>query len=87
MAFGDRHPVDGAVILDFGGRCYAIGAILDGMATKNGNPARGARYNSALRYVEMKKQQGKDCIAVVVSEDGTVDVLPEPENEDERNLT
>jgi hypothetical protein len=33
------------------GRCHAVGAILDGRATADGRPARGASYNSALRYV------------------------------------
>jgi len=66
--------IDGAVLLDAEGRCHAIGAILDGRATTAGRPARGARYNSALRYVG---DAGCPTLAVVVSEDGRVDVLPE----------
>jgi hypothetical protein len=67
--------IDGALLLDAEGRCHAVGAILDGRATGAGRPARGARYNSALRYVA-----GAACptLAVVVSEDGRVDVLPDP---------
>ena len=67
-------PIDGAVLLGLDGKCYAIGAILDGMATSQGDPARGARFNSALRYVACHK---KPCLAIVVSEDGGVDLLPD----------
>lgn len=66
-------PIDGAVLLDQHGCCYAIGVILDGMATNAGDTTRGARYNSALRYV---KSTSHPCLAVVVSEDGGVDLLP-----------
>ena len=64
--------IDGAVLLDPEGYCYSIGVILDGRASGRGNSARGARYNSALRYVESSDYP---CLAVVVSEDGLVDVI------------
>ncbi|TDN39070.1 hypothetical protein E4631_12095 [Hymenobacter sp. UV11] len=64
--------IDGAVLLDPDGYCYSIGVILDGVATGNGNGTRGARYNSAMRYVESSPYP---CLVVVVSEDGMVDVL------------
>ena len=64
--------IDGAVLLDPEGYCYSIGVILDGRASGRGNSARGARYNSALRYVESSDYP---CLAVVVSEDGMVDVI------------
>lgn len=67
-------PIDGAVLLNAKGTCYAVGTILDGMATSAGNPARGARYNSALRYVEAS---GGPCLAIVISEDGGVDFIPD----------
>jgi hypothetical protein len=66
--------IDGAVLLDPTGTCYAIGVILDGLATEKGNPARGARFNSAVRYVGTPK---KACMAIVVSEDGGVDLVPD----------
>jgi len=66
-------PIDGAVILSPKGTCYAIGAILDGMAIEAGDPGRGARYNSALRYVGSSKHR---CMAIVVSEDGGVTFIP-----------
>jgi hypothetical protein len=67
-------PIDGAVLLDAKGTCYAIGVILDGMATDAGNSARGARYNSAIRYVMSSKHPS---LAVIVSEDGGVEFFPD----------
>ncbi|GAB2850615.1 DNA integrity scanning protein DisA nucleotide-binding domain protein [Hymenobacter ruber] len=64
--------IDGAVLLDPEGYCYSIGVILDGRASGRGDGTRGARYNSALRYVESSDYP---CIAIVVSEDGMVDVI------------
>lgn len=71
-----RHvtPIDGAVLLSPDGCCHAIGLILDGIASGKGDPSRGARYNSAVRYVESTKAP---CLAVVVSEDGRVDYVPD----------
>lgn len=71
---GSLTPIDGAVLLTPKGTCYAIGVILDGMATELGNPARGARYNSAIRYVCSSKSP---TLAVVVSEDGGLDFFPD----------
>ena len=62
------------MILSPEGICYAIGAILDGLATDEGDPSRGARYNSAVRYV---KSSQVNCLAVVVSEDGGTTFLPD----------
>jgi len=67
-------PIDGAILLDSHGFCHAIGVILDGDATNRGDPARGARFNSAIRYVESVKDRAP-ALAVVVSEDGGVDFV------------
>ena len=64
--------IDGAVLLDPEGYCYSIGVILDGKASGNGDSTRGARYNSAVRYVA---SSAHPCMAIVVSEDGMVDVI------------
>lgn len=64
--------IDGAVLLDCEATCHAVGVILDGTATKAGDPARGARYNSALRYVNSTSEP---TMCVVVSEDGYVDLV------------
>jgi len=68
-------PIDGAIILDPTGICYAIGTILDGNATQHGDPGRGARYNSAVRYYESASMP---CLVAVVSSDGGVDFFPNP---------
>jgi protoheme ferro-lyase len=47
---------------------------LDGLASKKGTPARGARYNSAIRYAETSHYP---CMAIVVSEDGSIDLVPD----------
>ena len=65
--------IDGAVLIEPTGMCHAIGAILDGLATDKGDSSRGARFNSALRYANSSKYP---CLAVVVSEDGWIDLLP-----------
>jgi hypothetical protein len=65
--------IDGAVLIGPDTTCYAIGVILDGIASKKGSSSRGARYNSAIRYTE-----GRDeCLAIVVSVDGSVDLIPD----------
>lgn len=64
--------IDGAVLIDPESYCYSIGVILDGTASGRGSSTRGARYNSALRYVESSPYP---CMAIVVSEDGLVDIL------------
>ena len=65
--------IDGAVLIEPSGLCHAIGAILDGIATEKGDSSRGARYNGALRYVHSSQYP---VLAVVVSEDGWIDLLP-----------
>lgn len=64
--------IDGAVLIGPDATGFAIGTILDGRSQGTGDPARGARYNSALRYVLSSEAP---CLAVVVSEDGRVDLL------------
>ncbi len=63
--------IDGAVLLDLDAKCYAIGVILDGMASDSGDPTRGSRYNSTIRYAESHG----DCVAVVISNDGMIDFI------------
>lgn len=66
--------IDGAVLLTPDGVCHAVGVILDGVATGAGDPSRGSRYNSAVRYTEASTAP---CLTVIVSEDGMIDVYPE----------
>ena len=48
--------------------------ILDGTATGQGDPARGSRFNSAVRY---QKTVPDDALLVVISDDGTADLIPD----------
>jgi len=66
--------IDGAVLLTPDGTCHAVGVILDGLATGEGDPGRGARYNSAVRYTAASTAP---CLTVIVSDDGMIDVHPE----------
>lgn len=75
---GHLTGIDGAVIVDVNGHCHAIGAILDGLASAHGDPGRGSRFNSAIRYVQSATERGISTLAVVVSEDGGVDLIPDP---------
>ena len=65
--------IDGTVIIDPHGVCHAIGVILDGPAGSECTPSRGARYNSGIRYVS---SSDTPRLAVVISDDQTVDVIP-----------
>jgi hypothetical protein len=70
--------IDGALLVDPLGTCYAAGVILDGNAIKGkGTSSRGARYNSAIRYVYgARKSTSKcECLAVVISKDETINMV------------
>ncbi|WP_442777612.1 hypothetical protein ACQUGU_12340 [Acinetobacter baumannii] len=66
--------IDGTILLDPYGICHAFGIILDGEANDKCTPSRGARYNSGVRYV---CSEGRRGLAIVVSDDKTVDIIPE----------
>ena len=68
--------VDGAVILGPDGRCHAFGVILDGVANEGGDRARGSRFNSAVRYQNMETAGSIGSMIIVISDDGTIDLLP-----------
>ena len=65
--------IDGTILLDPHGICHAIGVILDGDATSDCTPSRGSRFNSGLRYINAR---GARRLAIVVSDDHTVDIIP-----------
>ncbi len=67
--------IDGAVLLDTNSICYAIGVILDGLATDKGDSSRGARYNSAIRYYENFSGEAP-LLIVIISEDGMINLIP-----------
>lgn len=68
--------IDGAIMADLQGTCIAVGAILDGWSVIQGNPGRGARYNSVSNYIHVvkKKYECEDIFAVIFSEDKMINV-------------
>ncbi len=67
--------IDGAVIMDSCGKCYAIGTILDGSAEIVGERAHGARHNSVMRYIKTKHNEGIKGIGIIFSEDRTIKLI------------
>jgi hypothetical protein len=67
--------IDGAVLVDPSGCCHAIGVILDGTATGAGDRSRGARYNSAVKY--LASAGDTPTVILLVSEDGMINLLPD----------
>lgn len=65
--------MDGGILVDLQGNCHAVGVIVDGLACGRENPARGSRYNNAVRYLE---RGVPPTVIVVYSMDGGIDVLP-----------
>jgi hypothetical protein len=66
--------MDGAVLVDPQGLCHAIGVILDGTAHGRGDPARGSRFNNAVRYLDSERPP---AIVIVYSSDGVINILPQ----------
>lgn len=68
--------IDGAILSDLTGKCQAVGTILDGGIVEEGNPGRGARYNSVRNYIQCYKNEHPNitCFAVIFSEDGMLNV-------------
>lgn len=71
--------IDGAVFVDFTGRCQACGVILDGYFEPNechaGNRGRGSRFNSTRLYIDMFQHKDIPIIGVAKSEDGMLDIF------------
>ena len=65
--------IDGALLCDLSINCHAVGVILDGKSSASGDRGRGSRFNSALRYVSTSESP---AVALVVSDDGGLDLLP-----------
>ncbi|OYN76231.1 diadenylate cyclase [Mycolicibacterium sphagni] len=73
--FAKVTGIDGSVLVDPSGDCHAIGVILDGTATTAGDRSRGARYNSAVKYLA---STDTPTVILLVSEDGMINLLPKP---------
>jgi hypothetical protein len=66
--------IDGAILVDSRGNCHGLGVILDGTAEGGGDRSRGARYNSAVKYLA---SMACATVIVIVSEDGMINLLPD----------
>jgi hypothetical protein len=73
QAISGAMSIDGAIMLDPQGVCHGVGLILDGTVGPKEDPSRGARYNSVRRYIHGHA----NCVIVVVSEDGMINLLPD----------
>ncbi len=69
--------IDGALFMDINGTICGFGIIVDGEAVVKGTAERGARYNSAKNYIANCAKKEIVNVALVVSEDRTVDLLSE----------
>lgn len=76
--------IDGALVFDEHGQLFATGTILDGKTKQIGDSSRGSRYNSTLTFVQYYHNvEHIDRIsAIVVSEDGYVDLILPQKNEE-----
>lgn len=70
---GRLGRIDGALLIDRNAVCFAVGVILDGAAQGVGDPSRGSRFNSSVRY---QMAAPAPAVLVVVSDDGTIDLVP-----------
>ena len=73
--------IDGTTFIDLKGNIVGIGMILDGETSDKCqiNNSRGSRYNSAIKYTYARSEKKEKCIAVVISEDGDVNIIKEGE--------
>lgn len=74
-AIKSLSAIDGSIFLDTDGRVHGIGMILDGDKKAEGNPARGARFNSAVKYRKYLKKKGMAGLLLIVSEDESIEIL------------
>ncbi len=81
-----NSAIDGGLVFDLLGQCYAYGCIFDGTLPSDedtqfeGTSSRGARYNSMLLYIYLKNHISNDvrkntCLGVVFSDDYSADTI------------
>lgn len=70
MLVEEITSIDGALICDVDGICYSIGTILDGIKSERTDSSRGARYNSAIRYIEKQKKNQKKHLLLLFQRTG-----------------
>lgn len=65
--------IDGALFMDFEGKCLALGVIVDGKVESPGDPGKGSRYNSIANYISQKNEGV--YLGIIVSEDGMIELV------------
>lgn len=73
------NAIDGSVLIDTDGKVHGIGMILDGISSPMGNPARGARYNSVVKYWDWLRKPDSGglikAMIIIISEDGPINIM------------
>ena len=69
--------IDGGLLFDTSGKCKSLGCIFDGTVYDGfeGDSGRGSRYNSIKLYIDCKRRDNINCMGVVVSDDGYIDLI------------
>jgi len=75
--------VDGAIFCDHNGNIHAFGVLFGGLGVIDSNydSSRGSRYNSSKWYVASLRRKGIAVVAIVRSDDGMLDIFPDPTHE------
>lgn len=69
LTAGLMAMIDGALYIEKSGTLKKFGCLLDGAAIPSESLARGARYNSALRF---SAKHPEDALILIVSSDGSI---------------
>lgn len=73
-AITQAAKMDGAVLIDaLSGEVYALAVILDGLSCVEGNPERGARFNSLKNFTYSISDS--EIVSFVFSSDGGMDIF------------
>lgn len=70
--------IDGGLIFNCNATCGAIGCIFDGRVPEiynEGTSGRGSRFNSVTLYVNNCAALNSKCLAVISSDDGSIDIV------------
>jgi len=69
--------IDGGLLVTHDCKCFAIGCIFDGEVFEEfeGDSGRGSRFNSVKLYVDRMVEEKFECLGIIVSDDGTVDII------------
>lgn len=72
----DLSAIDGSIIMDTRGQIHGSGFILDGDSETEMDPARGSTVEFCQKVSELSAKKSVPGMILVVSEDGSIEVLP-----------